>query len=340
MFKLRGPHGNRHGSRNVPREGQTQDDASRRPVTAQPPPSTGTRPQRNSSATPRTGTPHNSPPRSLAEYERLLGKFENLQEVSFLPDMHVIVRLDAHRLGSHWVSFPDADYPLGAAFSEGLRAAAVSLFTSGIRVLFAFVHGDEISVAVDPLELSNGRKKVKLVSGLSSAASVGLCTSFGRGALFHAKVSELPSKDHVLDYLLWQRLVARRNTIARYLNIKLLETAAPKSEIERLLSKATEEERLATLARFGLDYTTLSPYQQRGALLWWAPSGAPSPIRIEGQPYGIAECIELPDDEPFIRGIQALVRGVSVATEGEAPVFRHPLPTTAAELGVKLKEDR
>lgn len=259
----------------------------------------------------------------------MMAKFENLQDISFLPDMHIIVRLDAHRIGSHWATFPDAEYPLGAAFSQGLRAAAVSVLTCGIRVLFCFVHGDEISVAIDRQELANGRKKTKLISGLSSAASVGLCTALGRGALFHAKVSELPTEDHVIDYLYWQRLVARRNTIARYLSLKLLEISAPKSDVERLLSKATEDERLAALKGFGIDYDALAPYEQRGALLWWAPSASPSPIRIDGQPYGIAECVDIPHDPLFAEHARQIVRGVGVATEGEAPVFRLTFPERA-----------
>lgn len=325
MFKLRSPHGNRPSHRNIAREGQPHGQQSHQSTSTPPRAPRTLQPPKNRSSFP-TETPASTLGiRTLAEYDRLMSKFENLQDISFLPDMHVIIRLDAHRIGSHWASFPDAEYPLGAAFSQGLRAAAVSILTSGIRVLFCFVHGDEISVAVDPQELSNGRKKNKLVSGLSSAASVGLCTALGRGALFHAKVSELPSEDHVIDYLLWQRLVARRNTIARYLSIKLLESAAPKSEVERLLSKATEDERLATLERFGITYGALSPYEQRGALLWWAPTASPSPIRIDGRPYGIAECVELPDDELFRASARRLVRGLSVATEGEAPMFRRSL---------------
>lgn len=326
MFKLRPSLGNRSSHRGVQRDGQPQVKSSRQreqaPSRVPAPIHTSRAPSSSGAIPPLRG----SGVRSLAEYDRLMTKFENLQDVSFLPDMHVIVRLDAHRLGYHWASFPEAEYPLGVEFSQGLRAAAVSVLTSGIRVLFTFVHGDEISVAIDRQELANGRKKTRLVSALSSAASVGLCTALGRGALFHAKVSELPSEDHVIDYLLWQRLVARRNTIARYLGIRLLERSAPKAEVERLLSKATEDERLTALADFGVDYAALPLYEQRGALLWWAPAANPSPIRIEGQPYGIAECAELPDDALFIEAARTLVRGVSVATEGEAPVFRQPLP--------------
>ncbi len=329
MFKLR-PQGHRAPQRPVPRGGGTPSHTSTNRMGEAPatsPRGSFTPPNRLPEHGSTKGYQHTQATgRGLAELDRALSKFENLSDISFLPDMRIIVRLDAHRLGIHWASFPDADYPLGASFSQGLRAAAAALFTSGVRILFVFAHGDELSVAIDPQELINGRKKSRLVSGLASAASVGLCTAIGRGALFHAKVSELPSNDHVIDYLLWQRLVARRNTIARFLSLKIAEAALPKSEVDRILTKAGEEERLAALSHFGVDYASLTPYQHRGALLWWAPSPAPSSIRIEGQPFGIAECVDLPEEDEFITGIKAILRGVSVSTEGEAPVFQRELP--------------
>jgi len=266
--------------------------------------------------------------RSIGEYDRRMSKYENLQDIAFLPDMYVVVRLDAHRLGFHWSSFPDAEYPLGATFSAGMRAATAAILTSGIRILLAFVHGDEISVLIDPQELANGRKKSRLISGLASAASVGLCTALGRGALFHAKVSELPTIDHLVEYFFWQTLVARRNTIARHLSIALTARQESKSEIDRLLTKATEEERIATLARFDIHFESLPPYERLGALLWWSPCPPPSPIRLDGQPYGIAECLDLPTEDLFEHNIRTIARGTSICTEAEAPIFPLALPSS------------
>lgn len=279
---------------------------------------------------------------TLAEYDRRMSKFENLQDIAFLPDMRIVVRLDAHRLGLHWSSFPDAEYPLGATFSAGMRAAAAAIFTSGIRVLFTFVHGDEISVALDPQELANGRKKARLISGLASAASVGLCTALGRGALFHAKVSELPTLDHLVEYLIWQRLVARRNTIARHLTLALTAQGVPKGELDRLLTKATEEERLASLAKSGIHFELLPPSERLGALLWWSPSPVPSSLRIEGQPYGIAECLDLPADEVFEDAMRIIAQGVTLSTEAEAPIFPRSVPLPGdrpATIEVEESED-
>jgi tRNA(His) 5'-end guanylyltransferase len=274
--------------------------------------------------TPASGSPIER--RSIGDYDRRMSKFENLQDIAFFPDMYVVVRLDAHRLGSHWSSFPDAEYPLGAAVAAGMRTAAAAILTSGIRVLFAFIHGDEISVLIDPKELANGRKKARLISGIASAASVGLCTALGRGALFHAKVSELPTIDHLVEYLFWQRLVARRNTISRHLSIALTARQESKSDIDRLLMKATEEERIATLARYNIDFESLPPLERLGAFLWWSPCPPPSSIRLEGQPYGIAECLDLPNDDLFELGIRAIANGTSISTEAEAPIFALPFP--------------
>jgi tRNA(His) 5'-end guanylyltransferase len=277
--------------------------------------------------------------KSVGDYDRMMNRFENYSEQSILPDLNVIVRLDCHRLGSHWATFPDSSYPLGEEVEQALVVAAASVMCSGLKIRAGYVHGDEISLLLDPSELANGRKRTRLVSSLSSAAAVGMYAAMGRGALFHARVAELPTHTHVLDYFLWQRKVARRNLIARSLILALTKKGVEKPEIDKLLGGANEGARIEALHREGIDIDGFSPYVKYGAILWWGPSEFPSSVRYEGQSVGICECRDLPsDDDEFLTGVASLLQGFSLATEAEVPLRSMSFPRGVAEVLSEISE--
>ena len=207
--------------------------------------------------------------KTLGEYQRQMDRFENCGDGHILPDLYLVVRIDAHRFGPAWSDFPDRGYPFDPSFVRALIDTARYVMCSGFKTRYAFVHGDEISVLLDPAESANQRRRSKLVSLLASVGSVGFQKEFGRPAIFHSKLSELPTLNHVADYFLWQRKVAARNFYARTLGILMSEKGLASKEIDLRLSKMTEEERPQVAAEFGLLPSSITPYHLFGAGLWW-----------------------------------------------------------------------
>jgi len=195
-----------------------------------------------------------------------MSKFESCGDSFILPDIHLIVRLDAHRHGEEWEGSEDEEYPFGVGFVQSLSETAGRLMESGYRTVYSFIHGDEISLLLDITETSSPRRRARLVSGLASSAAVEFYRSFNRRVWFHARLSELPSTTHVIDYFMWQRKVGSRNYLARTIGLALTAEGLSPKEIEERIGKLSEEERYTYAAGLGITPTS---YQRYGAGVWW-----------------------------------------------------------------------
>jgi tRNA(His) 5'-end guanylyltransferase len=171
-------------------------------------------------------------------------KFETCGDGFILPDMFTVVRLDAHRIMSDmWQDVPDSDYPLSEGILKALVSTAKFVVGHEIRCAGAYIHGDEISLLLDTKSRGSERRKARLISLLSSTASVGFFSYFMRPVAFHAKVSELPTALHVVDYFVWQRLVAERNFYYRTISLALSARGEPPSVGQEILSAGIEKMR-------------------------------------------------------------------------------------------------
>jgi len=171
-------------------------------------------------------------------------KFETCGDGFILPDMYTVVRLDAHRMmPDMWHDVPDDEYPLSDRILEALVATAKFVVGHEIRCAGAYIHGDEISLLLDTKSRGSERRKARLISMLSSIASVGFFSYFSRPVAFHAKVSELPTVNHVIDYFIWQRLVAERNFYYRTISLALSAKGELPSVAQGVLSAGIENMR-------------------------------------------------------------------------------------------------
>lgn len=238
--------------------------------------------------------------KSLGEYQRSLERFENVNDGFILPDLHLIIRIDGHRFGPLWERVPDTDYPFEQTLVDSFIHTARSLMRAGFRVVYAFFHGDEISLLLDPLENRNQRRRSKLTTWLCSTASLLFQEQFGKPLIFYSKLSELPTTNHVVDYFMWQKKVGRRNFLSRNLGIILSEAGKATAEIDATIGKLGEEERFALLESLGRPKESFDARLIHGVALWWDESGT------------LFECNTLPaDDEAYYQFVTARVSGPS-----------------------------
>ena len=225
---------------------------------------------------------------SLGEYQRALERFERCDGFT-LPDIRLVIRIDAHRSGPEWSSFPDSGYPFDTHFVRALTHAGHHLLCSGFRIQYAYVHGDEISLLLDRAETLTQRRRTRLASLLASAASVAFVRAFPRAVVFHAVMSELPTDEHVIDYFMWQRKVATRNFLSRSLGLAFTARGLTAQEIDAKIGKATDEEKWALLAECGRQHSDVSAYERLGLALWWE--------RDSHDIHRIVECDPVPLDD-------------------------------------------
>lgn len=217
--------------------------------------------------------------RSLSDFERRLSANENNNDFSTLPDIYMILRLDAHRVGD-WVveNSQDNEYPFCSSFQNSLVDAAHRLTMGPVVGCFAYIHGDEISLLFTANESSNPRKRSKLISTLSSYASLFVKNySESSNIVFHSKLSELPSKEAVVEYFIWQRLVAVRNSVNSILIKGCGDDKSAAKEVVQTLNSLTVLERTRYLEDMGVDYWSLDPFINTGTYLVRDPGS------LEGQ---------------------------------------------------------
>jgi tRNA(His) 5'-end guanylyltransferase len=179
--------------------------------------------------------------RGIGDLERSIARFETYNDGFILPDTLVVVRLDAHRYGD-WSSLVD-EYPTGPTVTKGLLVTARALMSASFRVVLAYVHGDEISLVIDPTENINPLRRSKLISAFTSAAAIHFLQATGLAAMFDAKVSELPSTERLAEYLFWQRKYCYRNATTIALRKALMRGGITAEQAESKIRGATEEER-------------------------------------------------------------------------------------------------
>lgn len=234
----------------------------------------------------------------IGDLQRSVERYETYNDGFILPDTLLVVRLDAHRYGD-WSSFTD-EYPTGPVITKALLITARALMTATFRVVLSYVHGDEISLVLDPTENSNPLRRSKLISAFTSAASIHFLKTCGFAATFDAKVSELPSLERLTEYLFWQRRCCHRNATTIALRKALRASGLSTEQVESKLHGTTEEQRLAQLRNAGAPVESIPHTTRRGSLLFWET------IQQDGKEhFKVTGDTRLPDDDD---AYEALIR--------------------------------
>lgn len=264
--------------------------------------------------------------RGIGDLQRSMERYETYNDGFILPDTHVVVRLDAHRYGD-WSSFAD-EYPTGPVTTKALLITARALMSATFRVVLSYVHGDEISLVLDPTENTNPLRRSKVISAFTSAASIHFLKACGFAATFDAKVSELPSLERLTEYLFWQRRYCYRNATTIALRKALIASGLSTELAESKIHGTTEEQRIAQLKAAGSPVESIPHTTRRGSLLFWET------VQQEGkEQLKVVADTRLPDDddayETLIR--QRLAKALNfreLKSAPQQPAHPNPAPTT------------
>ena len=205
--------------------------------------------------------------RGIGDLQRSMERYETYNDGFILPDTLIVIRLDAHRYGD-WSSYTD-EYPTGPVTTKALLITARALMTATFRVVLSYVHGDEISLVLDPTENTNPLRRSKLISAFTSAASIHFLKASGLAATFDAKISEIPSLERLTEYLFWQRRYCYRNATTIALRRALLASGLSPEQAESKIHGKTEEQRVAQLTSAGSPVESIPHTTRRGSLLFW-----------------------------------------------------------------------
>jgi tRNA(His) guanylyltransferase len=108
-------------------------------------------------------------------------------------------------------------HPFEAPFDQRFRDMMVAttrhLMTCGFNIVYGCTHSDEISLLFHSQEDSFGRTLRKLISILAGEASAAFALQLGSVASFDGRISQLPSRQRVVDYFRWRAEDAHHNAL-------------------------------------------------------------------------------------------------------------------------------
>lgn len=271
---------------------------------------------------------------TLSEYQRLLDRYENVNDGHILPELRLVVRLDAHRIGPQWGQFKDAEYPYHKSIVEALTNTARRLMAFDMRMNYAFIHGDEISLLLDKTESMGLRRRARLISHLSSAATMFFREEMKLPVIFRAKLSELPSDAHVTDYFFWQRKVGVRNFFGRAFSLILEKRGMAAQDITQKIAGLTEEATWKFAEELQIPLDQIPSSFIRGVGLWWEEEAGEIRLAIRDG---------LPDkDEEYDNLLSRVVSGASFLPKEEGVEIKwrvsETLPKAPASATAKGKD--
>lgn len=189
--------------------------------------------------------------------------FETAHDHCVLPGMWLVARLDG-RSFTKLTREQEYEKPFDESFRTLMGHVTKHLFGVGFKVLYGYSESDEISLLFDQDEEGFGRKLRKMNSILAGEASAAMSVTLRSPAVFDCRISQLPSRQRVVDYFRWRMADAERNGLNTIAYWTLRQGGLTRREATRVLSGKSVPDKHDTLMASGVNYNDQPAWQRRG----------------------------------------------------------------------------
>ncbi|MCQ4163420.1 tRNA(His) guanylyltransferase Thg1 family protein [Tahibacter harae] len=230
--------------------------------------------------------------------------YESTNDLAVLPGLYMIARVDGRAFTRLVRELHDFEAPFDSRFRDHMIATAAHLMDCGFDALFGYTQSDEISILLDASSQTFRRKLRKIHSVLAGEASALFSSRLGAPAAFDCRVSQLPSRDLVIDYFLWRQADAARNALNAHCYWLLRKNGLDAHSAARQLSGLASAAKNELLFRHGINFNDVPGWQKRGVGLyaetWFKPGSDPRTGAItEARRSRIKVDADLPMREAF-----------------------------------------
>lgn len=205
----------------------------------------------------------------LNDLDRELRNYEQTTSRPVPLGQQIVARLDGRGFTRLTKKDLDFETPFDPRFHLAMVETARHLMGCGFRIPYAYTQSDEISLFIHPEEEAFDRQVAKYISILSGEASACFSLQLGMVAVFDCRISELPSKEKVLDYFRWRQEDSRRNALNAHCFWALRKDGRSAQQAERELRSRTTEGKRQLLLDHGIVFDELPTWQRTGVGLYW-----------------------------------------------------------------------
>lgn len=210
------------------------------------------------------------------ELDKKMRVFETAADLCVLPSIYMVARLDGRSFTRLTKEVCQFEAPFDVRFRDLMVATTQSLMTCGFRVIYAYTESDEISLLFDPDEQLFGRKLRKYNSTLAGEASARFSLKLGQPACFDCRISQLPTRELVVDYFRWRNEDAARNALNSWCYWTLRKDGQDEQQATKQLLGLSVGQKNELLYRYGINFNDLPNWQKRGVGLYWEQYDKPS----------------------------------------------------------------
>jgi tRNA(His) guanylyltransferase len=203
------------------------------------------------------------------DLESRMRVFETAHDHSVLPGLFIVVRLDGRSFTRLTKELHDFETPFDDRVRDHMVSTTERLMNCGIRVVYGYTQSDEISLLFHQRESTFDRQLRKYTSILASEAGAHFSLRLGSAAAFDARVSQLPSDQHVLDYFRWRQEDATRNALSAHCYWLLRKRGKTIKETTNALLRLDVAAKNELLFHHGVNFGRLPAWQRRGTGLYW-----------------------------------------------------------------------
>jgi tRNA(His) guanylyltransferase len=211
------------------------------------------------------------------ELDARMRVFETAHDLCVLPGIHMVARLDGRSFTRLTKEVHHFEAPFDSRFRDLMLATAEHLMAGcGFNVVYGYTQSDEISLLFALDENAFQRKLRKLDSLLSGEASAKFSLLLGAIAVFDCRISQLPSKEHVVDYFRWRNEDAHRNALNAHGYWLLRKKGQSVGEATAAMKGLSVAEKNEMLFQSGVNFNDLPLWQKCGSGLYWEEVDRPA----------------------------------------------------------------
>lgn len=207
----------------------------------------------------------------FTELDQKMRVFETAHDFCVLPNMYMVARIDGRNFTT--LTKKENKHQFVAPFDERFRNYMVEtvkhLMTSGFNVIYGYTESDEISLLFDINEQTFGRKIRKFNSILAGEASAKFSVLLKDVAAFDCRISQLPTKENVIDYFRWRNEDAFRNALNAHCYWNLRDIGKSARNATQALKGLSVAAKNQFLYERGANFNDFPNWQKRGVGLYW-----------------------------------------------------------------------